>query len=1058
MAMSSIRATVFLTALVAVAVARAQAPTGIITGVVTDPTGAAVTGARITITNRASRLARNLTTSAEGDYSAAALLSGVYKVTVEAEGFSLLERAATVEAGTTTTVNLTLQVGAVIEKISVTDVAPLIHYEQHQVSGLVSRAQIENLPLNGRSPLELAKLEPGNTTPVRASNNRTLTPVLAAPVGNNGSRTRVTVDGGSIMQVFNGGSAMNFSQEVVEEFQLTSINFDLATGMTASGAVNIVTRSGGNEFHGGGFYFFRDHNLAAYPALQRDPINPDPFFRRSQFGFYLGGPVRRDRAFFFANWELNNQQGVVSVQPLTPEFAQLGKIAPSPLSGSLLSARLDFRASKNNYFFVRYSHDGSRAFGPSTTNVVVGASAGTLPSNWTAQRAWADQSIAALTSTLRPTLVNEFRFSYFFISSSEKAGRPDDCQEGCIGLGSPQISIPFDNILIGRSLNVENLGRRYHLADSLSWQKGTHRFRFGLEYEHNRGGLITTANEPVQMVLYSPAEVRTYNALPTTRPDLRIPLPSSFTTIEDILRLPIISFTVGIGDPLPYQPDIGRVRTSHVWHVYGHDTWRLNPRLTLNYGLGWFYDPHPNLDLSKPEYLTKILGREGLKPPRAERNDFSPSLGLAWAATRDARTVIRGGGGIYYDMFNINPLQLDLERVSLGPRGTGRTAYLSSRIPNPLPNIPGVPLGRPLFFQTAPTLFTGTNLMSILPVVRADLLARRGDPKNRDFSIRNVELDKLGTVSAHDIATPYATHINLGVQREVARDFVVSADFVYRFFINSLSSFDYNRFSSAAGPVIPTCVGAQRDDPQAFCSSGPITVFNNSGRFKYRGLLVRAEKRFSSRTQFLASYAYSSSIGLNTGNNDTWFEYYNPLDRDVPHILNLSAIVELPFSMRVSLNSTYYSKQPFTAFIAGVDFNSDGTNGDVLPGTRSNQFNRGLAKEDLRRLVDEFNRDFAGKRTLRNQAIPQIDLPADYQFGDNYVTQDLRLSRSFVLREKYRLTLIGEVFNLFNIANLSGHSENLTNPSTFGQPTRRVDQVFGSGGPRAFQLAARVSF
>jgi hypothetical protein len=179
-----------------------------------------------------------------------------------------------------------------------------------------------------------------------------------------------------------------------------------------------------------------------------------------------------------------------------------------------------------------------------------------------------------------------------------------------------------------------------------------------------------------------------YNALPTTRPDLRVPLPSSFTTVDDILRLPIISFTVGIGDPLPYQPDFGRVRTSNVWHVYGHDTWRLKPGLTLNYGLGWFYDPHPNVDLSKPEYLATILGRGGLKPPRAERNDFSPSLGFAWAPTRDGKTLIRAGGGIYYDMFNINPLQLDLERVSLGPRGTGRTAYPSSRIPNPLPNIP----------------------------------------------------------------------------------------------------------------------------------------------------------------------------------------------------------------------------------------------------------------------------------------------------------------------------------------------------------------------------------
>jgi hypothetical protein len=1054
--MSKIGAKLFLLMLVAAGAARAQAPTGTIAGVVTDLAGAAVAGTHITITSLTSGLARNLTASAGGDYSAAALPSGVYKVTAEAAGFSLLERTATVEAGTTTTVNLALQVGGVSEKITVSDAAPLIHYEHHQVSGVVSRKQIEDLPLNGRNFLELAKLEPGVTTPNRASNNRTLTPVLGAPAGNNGSRTRVTVDGGSIMQLFNGGSAMGFSQEVVEEFQLTSTSFDLSTGQTASGAINIVTRAGGNELHGGGFYFFRDHNLAAYPALERDPTNPDPFFRRSQFGFHLGGPISRDRIFFFANWERNDQQGVVSVQPRTPEFSQFGQIAPSPFEGTLLSARLDFRASKNNYLYVRYSHDGSRAFGPSTTTGIPGALSGNLPSNWTQQPAWADQSLAALTSTLRPTLVNEFRFSYFFISSSEKTGRPADCPAGCIGLGSPQINIPDAGIIIGRSLNVENLGRRYHLADTLTWQISAHRLRFGLEYEYNRGGMISTGNEPVTMSLYSPAEVRRYNALPTTRPDLRIPLPASFTTIEDLLRLPIRSFTVGIGNPLPYQPNFSRIRTSHIWHLYGQDTWRFHPRLTLNYGLGWFYDPHPNRDLDKPAYLASILGSEGLTPPRADRNNFSPSLGFAWAVTKDGKTVIRGGGGIYYDMFNINP-SLD-ERTSLGPRGTGRTVYPGSRIANPLPNIPGVPLGRLLNFPIAPTLFTGANLMAILPGVRADLLRRRGDPNNRDFSILNIEVDKLGAVSAPDITTPYATHLNLGIQREIARDLVVSVDFVYRFFINSLGSFDYNRFFSAGGPVIPVCTGAQRDDPKAFCSSGAITVFNNSGRVKYRGLLVRAEKRFSRRTQFLVSYAYSSNVGLNTDNNDKWFEYYNPLDRDLTHILNLSAIVELPLRIQVGFNSTYYSKPPFTAFVGGVDFNGDGTDGDALPGTRANQFNRGLGKQDLARLVEQFNREFAGKRTPRNQIIPQIVLPADYEFGDDYLTQDLRLSRAFVFREKYRLTIIGEAFNLLNIANLSGHSGNLTNAATFGQPTRRFDQAFSSGGPRAFQLAARVSF
>jgi Carboxypeptidase regulatory-like domain len=1010
-----------------------------------------VVGARISIINRDSELKRNLTISDEGEYSAAALPPGVYQIRAEAAGFSLLERTATVETGTTTTVILTLQVAEVREQVTVSDATPLLRYDQHQVSGVVSHAQIENLPLNGRNFLELAKLEPGVTTPVFGS-FRTFVPVLGSPAANSGGRTRVTVDGGSIMAVFNGGSAMGFSQEVVREFQLTSANFDLATGETASGAINIVTRSGGNEFHGSAFYFYRDHNLAAYPALNRDPTNADPFFQRHQFGFDLGGPLRKDRFFFFVNWERNDQRGVASMQPRTPEFVNFGQIAPSPNGGTLVSARVDFRATQHNYVYLRYSHDGSRGFGPLPLS---GPSS--LPSNWAANHAWADQSLAALTSTLGQNLVNELRFSYFFTSSSDKGGQPEDCPSSCIGLGGPEISVSGASFIIGRSRRDENLGRRYHLADSITWQINAHRLRFGFEYEYSRGGLIRTANEPVQMVLYSPADVRRYNALPTTIPNLHIPLPSSFIMVEDILRLPVQSFSIGIGNPQPYQPNSGRAKTGHLWRLYWQDTWRLHPRLTINYGLGWFFDPHPNRDLSKPAYLAPIFGAEGLKPPQADRNNFSPSLGFAWTATRDRRTVIRGGGGIYYDVFNINTM-LDQERNSLGPRGTGRTNYLNTRIPNPLPNIPGVPFGTPLNFTT-PTLFTGTHLMMVLRALRADLLQRHGDSNNRDFSIRNIEVDKLGQVGRGDLATPYALHLSLGMQRELARDLVLSADFVYRHFIHySVLPADYNHFFSVRGPVIPVCIGAQRDDPKALCSAGPIMVIDEFARARYTGLLARLEKRFSGRTQFLASYAYSSNVGNNRVNHDNWSEGYGPLDRDVPHILNLSTVVELPWRLQLGFNSTYYSKLPFTAFVTGLDFNGDGTDGDALPSTNVNRFNRGLGKDDLERAVDAFNQNFAGRRTPRNQPISRITLPTDYEFGDSYLTQDMRLSRTFVFREEIKLTLIAEVFNLLNIANLSGHSGNLANTTTFGQPTRRVDQVFGSGGPRAFQFGARISF
>lgn len=130
----------------------------------------------------------------------------------------------------------------------------------------------------------------------------------------------------------------------------------------------------------------------------------------------------------------------------------------------------------------------------------------------------------------------------------------------------------------------------------------------------------------------------------------------------------------------------------------------------------------------------------------------------------------------------------------------------------------------------------------------------------------------------------------------------------------------------------------------------------------------------------------------------------------------------------------------------------------MLPGTTVNQFNRGLGKADLRRLVDNYNRDFAGKETAGGQIAPHITLPINYSFGDSFFTHDVRLSRKFAFTDRARVILLGEVFNLFNIANLVGYSGNIDNVASFGQPGARFNQVFGSGGPRAFQIGARLVF
>jgi hypothetical protein len=754
----------------------------------------------------------------------------------------------------------------------------------------------------------------------------------------------------------------------------------------------------------------------------------------------------------------------VATNLTVPDFAPLSRITSSPLFGDLLNFRLDSHVSSKHTVFVRYSHDGSRAFSPgsATTNV--------YPSNWVRQLTWADQSLLALTSVLRPTLVNDLRFSYFFLSDDSLAPGQQDCP-GCLGIGAPTIKVGSPATLqIGQSTTSLNPGRRFELNDSIAWQRGTHRVRFGVDWEHNRGGPLSYANEPVTLTLFSPDQVRTYNKSPQTPADLRIPLPASFNTLNDILQLPLQSITVGIGDPHVPQENGSLVPTWYTARLYVQDTWRLHERLTLNYGLAWNVDRYKNYDLSKPLFLAAILGADGLGPTRKQWKNFSPALGLAWAPSHDRKTVVRAGAGIFYDFFFAT---LDAERALLGPPGLGRQAIAGTSIANTLPNIPGFPVGTALNVTGNPTPFTGANLLSILPAIRAGLTSSL---TNADPALQSIQITKQATGGFFpaDVPNPSAQHFNLGVQREIARDFVLSADLVFRHFIHGglgPGGLDLNHFLSARGPVIHKCTAAQQNDPQAQCSTGPINVWQATSNQTYKGLLVRADKRFSHGFQILGSYAWSSNIGTpgpdvantttgatNPGlNNDNWHQKNAPLNIDYTHILNLAGVVRLPGRFELGLNFSFSSAPPFSPIVGGIDFNGDGTTGDLLPGTTTGQFNRGLGKADLVRLVDQFNQTYAGTADTHGRMIPRITLPGTYSFDHGFQSLDLRLSRTFVFRERWRLSVIGEAFNLYNAANLSGYSNDLTS-AAFGQPTARFTQLFGSGGPRAFQLAMRVSF
>ena len=1038
---------------------RAQAPVGAINGVVTDPSGAVISAAHVNVTSKERAIHRDLTTNGEGVFSAPSLLSGEYEVKVEAPGFKTAVRSATVEAGASTTANISLEVGSTRDVLTIVDAAiPQIQYDTHSIEGVVTRQQIEDLPLNGRSFLQLAFLQPGVTasaTPLGQYNRQFDVSVL----GGTSDTTRITIDGEVVNDPVNGGTAQNLSQEVVQEFQISSVNFDLSTGIAAGGAINVITRGGTNDFHGTGFFYFRDHNIAAYPALRRDPLNPDPFFARRQSGFSVGGPIRKEKLFFFTSYEHTNQQGVFSATPADPAFRALAVVYGAPYHANQFDARVDYHISDKHNAFVRYSHDGNDSFGQRTDN--------SLPSNWTENTNYSDSGTLSLTSAFTSHLVNEFRFGETFWKNLNHPPTQSECP-GCLGIGGPQVMVIGAGLQFGNTTNSpqSRLIRRYITSDNATWQHGSHRVKFGGEWEYQYGVGTYSYLEPGYLVLYSPSQVARYNSLVPA--SLQIPLRTSYNNLADVLSLPLYQLVTAVGETgQPPQFQRGNADHNNRTHLYIQDTWRISPRLTLNFGLAHSYESNLiNYDLSKPAFLAPIFGQSGLAAPSHDAKDFSPAFGFNWVPDKSNKTVVRGGFGVYYDTIDIT--ERLIERGFLGPLGTGRPIVTGSIFPNPIG--PGT-----IQFTSAPTQFTGALAEQLLPGLR-DILGHQlnQNPANTDLSIRNINVFKTtngtnGDLIDRNFRVPYSEHFSAGVQHQISNDFVISADFVYRHFLRTqLFGIDLERFQSLS-PVLPICSAASAINPAAQCANGPITGLLSQGHGVYKGLLVKADKRFSKRYQLLASYALQRNEqladtqydgGATSGGIFNLTNYQASYGEISPHhILNVSGVVNLPLGFQAAFISSFQSRLPFQPFIPGVDLTGSGINGFALPGSGYNRFNVGLGKSDLVRLVNQYNQAYAGKAgPIAGQVFPAVTLPAIYDFGRNFNSQDLRITKYVPTgRERVQLKIFGEVFNLFNYANLNSYTNNLTSGG-FGQPSERTRQIFGTGGPRAFQFGARLNF
>jgi hypothetical protein len=1070
----------------------AQAPTGTISGTVNDESGAVIPNAVVIVTNKATGAVRNLTANAEGLYSAPALPPGDYEVRAQMQGFRTLVRPANVVAGSSTTVDMAMPLGTAQEVVNVEAATALISYDTHSVAGVIARENIQDLPLNGRSSLQLASLEPGVTVNPGATSqfnamfNVSILGANGGATAGSGVGPLITMDGGVINDEVEGGTSMNFSQEVVQEFQISSVNFDASTGIASAGAVNIVTRSGGNDFHGSAYFYFRDHNMAAYPGLKRSAFNPNPFFARRNPGAWLGGAIVKDRLFFFVSYEHMNQTSVITEQNDLPSLQPLNAIWPSPLHYDWLTARFDYHLSARHSIFARYSHDANKNFGPYS---------GTGdPAAWVYNSNWSDQSIMGITSILTPNLINDFRAQYHYWENKGPNANPQDCQLPCVGYGLPGITTMVGSSTFtygaGNEVNGPQFhqSRSYQVNDALTWLKGTHRLRFGVDYEQMRTGYSPwDVCDPACVGLYSPESTR---ALASQFPaGAFATLPTAIRTTADLLNVPVFAQPaslysgVGIGNgsyPGVYEHNQGGI--NHRIHLWFSDTWKVRPSLTVNYGVG--YDLETGLFssfLSRPEYLAPILnGRtggvpSGLGATQPRYGDVAPQFGFAWAFGKEKRTVIRGGAGLYWDTQPV--WQQFRQDSSIGPLGDGRITLAASAFTNIFPDIytlsstgaQPLPTGGALPVNVVSNLTFGQFIQIInqqVPALQSKLFGNT--PKSGPFTVSNIDVTKQGVeLYPSEFPLLHSYQTSIGVQRDLGHDMVLTADWARRIGVHTnLGEQDLNRFARTAdglSPVIPRCATTPDFTVGHECSTGGITFWVPEGRSVYNGLLVKLQKRLSHRYQFTASYALQKNTTVTASVNlDNYFAGYgSSLARQN---LNVAGVAIAPWGLKLSVNSAIISPTPVNPIITGIDLNGAGNTSfplfEAVSGLSYNCFNYGCGKSQLAAAADSFNTTWAGKKALNGATIPKLTLPSNYDLGTPIFSQDFRVSKEIVLKERYRFMAFAEFFNAFNIANLTYATTPTLNSSAFGQPTGRVGQAstFGSFGPRALQIGARFTF
>ena len=650
---------------------RAQNPNGALRGEVQDASAARVAGARVVVLSNGSSITREAAADARGEFRIDGLLPGSYRVTVTAKGFSPASADVDVAVSLVRDVTVTLKPESGRETVNVKgnpssittesiDTASAVH------QGVVTSRDLETLPLAARSFANIAYLVPG-TEPVEPSDPTTARITAVATGGSSGLNNDLSVDGGDHSDDWIGGFLQNFSPDAIQEFAVRTANEDADTGGTTAGSVVITTKHGTNEWHGDAAFYERAAQLNARFPIENPAPNPKQPFSRQNYVGTIGGPLAKDKVWFFASFEHVHENASIAYSPAsTAQFDALAQLAadglipgvppiavpqnvPIPFRDYISSLRFDWAQTSKSQWFLRTSQDSylthnalvQQATLPSTGLTTHNNYWNTVLSNTYAfSPTWLgnlvlNASLLHLTQTRNSDL--GFALAFPFSSTALTVS-------GFETFGDNQFATP---ITLFPTLRNQD---KYQVRYDLSHTAGSHALKFGVNFIHEPvlgGAFAATAESFTQFVL-NPADYFD----PTINPNGLTQFSADLTcaVVDGVEPTPNTSCSFTPAGDGSFSQNVQRLG------LYAQDSWRVSHHLTVNYGLRYqttfgLFTASGRSQLENPAYLTlKALGVNLINgAPHDYRKQIAPRLGIAYSPGGSEKTVIRAGFGLYYN-------------------------------------------------------------------------------------------------------------------------------------------------------------------------------------------------------------------------------------------------------------------------------------------------------------------------------------------------------------------------------------------------------------------------